>query len=77
MMTEIFGLLLEAKKLGLDITQLVLYITIYVLLRRDLSRLIDAQFNKLIAALKSLENAHNERLNKIEVHVGLKKGHHD
>lgn len=67
-------ILLNAKKLGLDLTQMILYISIYFLLRRDLSKLIDAQFNKLIAAIKSLENAHNERLNKIEVHVGLKKG---
>ena len=69
-----FDILLNAKRLGLDITQMILYISIYFLLRRDLSKLIDAQFNKLIAAIKSLENAHNERLNKIEVHVGLKKG---
>lgn len=71
---DMFDILLNAKRLGLDITQMILYISIYFLLRRDLSKLIDAQFNKLIAAIKSLENAHNERLNKIEVHVGLKKG---
>lgn len=71
---DIFTLLLEAKKMGLDITQLLMFGTIYFLLRRDLVRVIDRQFDKLIVAINSLEKAHNERLNKIEVYIGLKKG---
>lgn len=67
-------LLIEAKRLGLDITQIVQFIILYFLLKKDLTKIIDAQFNKLIDAIKSLEKAHNDRLNKIEVHVGLKKG---
>jgi hypothetical protein len=71
---DFVSLLIEAKRLGLDITQIVQFIILYFLLKKDLTKLIDAQFNKLIDAIKSLEKAHNERLNKIEMHVGLKKG---
>lgn len=71
---DIVNLLIEAKRLGLDITQIVQFVILYFLLKKDLTKIIDAQFNKLIDAIKSLEKAHNDRLNKIEVHVGLKKG---
>ena len=69
---ELLGTLIEAKRLGFDFGQILSLIILYVLLRRDLSKVIDQQFNKLIDALKSLEKAHNDRLNKIEAHVGLK-----
>lgn len=70
---DIFNLLIEAKKIGLDVTQLVQFIILYYLLKKDLTKIIDLQFSKLIDAIKSLEKAHNDRLSKIEVHVGLKK----
>jgi hypothetical protein len=70
---DIFNLLIEAKRLGLDVTQLVQFIILYYLLKKDLTKIIDLQFSKLIDAIKSLEKAHNDRLSKIEVHVGLKK----
>lgn len=70
---DIFNLLIEAKRIGLDVTQLVQFIILYYLLKKDLTKIIDLQFSKLIDAIKSLEKAHNDRLSKIEVHVGLKK----
>jgi hypothetical protein len=70
---DIFNLLIEAKRIGLDVTQLVQFIILYYLLKKDLTKIIDFQFSKLIDAIKSLEKAHNDRLSKIEVHVGLKK----
>ena len=70
---DIFNLLIEAKRLGLDVTQLVQFIILYYLLKKDLTKIIDLQFSKLIDAIRSLEKAHNDRLSKIEVHVGLKK----
>lgn len=69
---EVFAILAEARALGFDLGQMASLLAIYFLLRKDLTKVIDKQFNKLIDALKSLENAHNERLNRIEAHVGLK-----
>lgn len=71
---DIFEVLINAKKLGLDIQQLLLFGMVYYLLRRDLMKVIDNSINKLVDAINSLEKTHNERLSKIEVHVGLKKG---
>jgi hypothetical protein len=37
-------------------------------------KVIDNSINKLVDAINSLEKTHDQRLSKIEVHVGLKKG---
>jgi hypothetical protein len=71
---DIVTLLMDAKKLGLDIQQLLLFGMVYYLLRRDLMKVIDNSINKLVDAINSLEKTHDQRLSKIEVHVGLKKG---
>lgn len=62
-----------AKEMGLEVGQIASMLGIYFLLRRDLLKVIDTQFDKLIKAINALEKSHNERLNKIETHVGLKK----
>lgn len=66
-------MLSEAKNMGFDVGHLVSLGAMYFMLRSDLIKIIDKQFSKLIDAIQSLEHAHNERLNKIEAHVGLKK----
>lgn len=71
---DIVTLLMDAKKLGLDIQQIILFGMVYWMLRRDLMKVIDGSINKLVEAINALERTHNERLSKIEVHVGLKKG---
>lgn len=70
---DVLTVLMEAKRLGLDLTQLLMFGTVYFLLRRDLVKVMDRQFDKLIMAINLLEKAHNERLNKLEAHIGLKK----
>lgn len=70
---DVLTVLMEAKRLGLDLTQLFMFGTVYLLLRRDLVKVMDRQFDKLIMAINLLEKAHNERLNKLEAHIGLKK----
>ena len=59
--------------MGLDLTQLLMFATVYFLLRKDLVKVMDRQFDKLIVAINSLEKTHNDRLNRIENHIGLKK----
>lgn len=68
----VFSVLAEARALGFDVGHLLSLMAVYFLLRKDLLKVIDSQFNKLIDAIKSLETAHNERLNKVEAHVGLR-----
>lgn len=70
---EILTLLSTAKQAGFDIGSLVSLVIIYFMLRKDLIKVIDKQFDKLIVAINSLEKAHSERLSKIEAHVGIKK----
>lgn len=70
---EIVALFSMAKEMGLDIGHISSMLVVYFLLRRDLLKVIDTQFDKLIKAINALEKSHNDRLNKIETHVGLKK----
>jgi hypothetical protein len=70
---DIVTIILEAKRMGLDLTQLLMFSTVYFLLRKDLVKVMDRQFDKLIVAINSLEKTHNDRLNRIENHIGLKK----
>lgn len=74
MMSELIALLTTAKQAGFDLGSLVSLVVIYFMLKRDLIKVIDKQFDKLIVAINSLEKAHNERLSKIEYHIGIKKG---
>ena len=69
MMGEFIALMTTAKNAGFDFGQYVALVTIYFMLKR----MFDKQFDKLIGAINSLEKAHNERLSKIEAHVGIKK----
>lgn len=66
---EVVPLLTSAKQMGFDVGQLLSLAAMYFMLRKDLMK----QLDKLIIAIQSLEKAHNERLSKIEAHVGLKK----
>jgi hypothetical protein len=70
---DIVTIILEAKRMGLDLTQILMFATVYFLLRKDLVKVMDRQFDKLIVAINSLEKTHNDRLNRIENHIGLKK----
>ena len=72
-MGDIIAMLTTAKTAGLDLTQLLMFVTVYFLLRKDLVKVMDRQFDKLIVAINSLERTHNERLNRIETHIGLRK----
>lgn len=67
---EVIPLLTAAKNMGFDLGQIISLAAMYFMLRKDLMK----QLDKLIFAINSLEKAHNERLSKIEAHVGLKKG---
>lgn len=66
---EVVPLLTAAKQMGFDLGQMISLAIMYFMLRKDLMK----QLDKLIIAIQSLEKAHNERLSKIEAHVGLKK----
>lgn len=66
---EVVPLLTAAKQMGFDLGQMISLAIMYFMLRKDLMK----QLDKLIIAIQSLEKAHNERLNKIESHIGLKK----
>jgi hypothetical protein len=70
MMGEIIALLTTAKQIGMDIGSMVQMVIMFFMVKR----MFDKQFDKLILAINSLEKAHNERLSKIEAHVGIKKG---
>lgn len=69
-MGEIIALLTTAKQIGMDIGSMVQMVIMFFMVKR----MFDKQFDKLILAINSLEKAHNERLSKIEAHVGIKKG---
>ena len=69
-MGEIIALLTTAKQVGMDIGSMVQMVIMFFMVKR----MFDKQFDKLILAINSLEKAHNERLSKIEAHVGIKKG---
>lgn len=68
-MGEIIALLTTAKQIGMDIGSMVQMVIMFFMVKR----MFDKQFEKLIGAINSLEKAHNERLSKIENHIGLKK----
>jgi len=70
MMSELIALFVTAKQIGMDIGSMVQMIVMFWMIKR----MFDKQFDKLILAINSLERAHNERLSKIEAHVGIKKG---
>lgn len=70
---EIISLLTAAKELGFEIGHILSLIMMYLMLRRDLMKVFDKQFGKLIDAIKTLEKAHNKRLTEIETHVGMNK----
>lgn len=70
---EIVALLTAAKEIGFDIGQLSTLGLLYFMLRKDLMKVIDKQFNKLIDAIKSLEATHNKRIEVLEVDVVLLK----
>lgn len=70
---EIIALLATAKELGFEVGHIISLLVMYFLLKRDLLKVFDKQFEKLIDAIKGLEKVHNDRLEKIESHVGLNK----
>lgn len=63
---EIIALLTSAKELGVDVGHLGSLGFMYFMLRKDLMKVIDSQFNKLIDAIKSLEATHNKRIVGLE-----------
>ena len=67
---EIIALLTTAKQVGMDVGSIVQMMIMFFMVKK----MFDKQFDKLILAINSLEKAHNERLSRIEAHVGLKKG---
>lgn len=69
-MGELIALLTTAKQVGMDIGSMIQMVIMFFMVKR----MFDKQFDKLILAINSLEKAHNERLSKIEAHVGIKKG---
>lgn len=69
-MGELIALLTTAKQVGMDVGSMVQMVIMFFMVKR----MFDKQFDKLILAINSLEKAHNERLSKIEAHVGIKKG---
>lgn len=70
---EIIATLTALKEMGIEVGQIGAYFAMYFMLKRDLLKATEKQFDKLIDAIKSLERAHNERLTTIETHIGLKK----
>lgn len=70
---EVISILTAAKEMGFEVGHIVSLLVMYFLLKKDLLKVFDKQFEKLIEAIKSLEKVHNERLEKIEAHVGLNK----
>lgn len=70
---DVLALLTTAKEAGFEAGGIVSLLGMYFMLRRDLMKVFDKQFGKLIDAIKSLEKAHNDRLEKIETHIGIKK----
>lgn len=68
-MMEIIALLTTAKEMGIETGQIFSMIVIYFMLQRTVKK----EFEKLIVAIKDLEKSHNQRLEIIETHVGLKK----
>ena len=69
-MGELIALLTTAKQVGMDVGSMVQMVIMFFMVKK----MFDKQFDKLILAINSLEKAHNERLSKIEAHVGIKKG---
>lgn len=63
---DFIQLFTQAKEMGLEIGQIASYIVLYLMLRRDVLKVSDKQFTKLIDAIKSLEATHNARINNIE-----------
>lgn len=66
---EALALITAAKQFGLDVQILVPMAIVYFLLNRSFAK----QFAKLIDAINRLEKSHNERISRIEDHVGLTK----
>ncbi len=73
---EIIAILTAMKEMGFEAGQILSLIVMYFMLRRDLIKtlgvMIKEAFDRLIGALNSLEESHNNRLKKIEDHIGLK-----
>lgn len=69
-MGELIALLTTAKQVGMDVGSMVQMVIMFFMVKK----MFDKQFDKLILAINSLEKAHNERLSKIEYHIGIKKG---
>lgn len=77
---DLIALFKTATEMGFDAGQIVMFAVIYWRLRKDLKKglaedlksLVGSEFAKLIGAINQLERTHNERLKKIEDHVGLK-----
>ena len=65
---EFLTILAVSKEMGLDPQVIVPMGIVYFLLNRSFS----SQFERLIQAINSLEKTHNERLKRIEDHVGLR-----
>lgn len=66
---EIIALLTAAKEMGFETGHILSMVIIYLMLQRTVKK----EFDKLITAIKELEKSHNQRLEIIETHVGLKK----
>lgn len=66
---EIIAILTLAKEMGFEAGHILTMVTVYGLLLRTVKK----EFDKLIKAIKDLEETHNKRIETIESHIGLKK----
>lgn len=62
---EIITLLTTAKEAGFETGTIVSIAVIAVILRRDVTKILDKQVDKIVKAI----GAHNERLNVLETDV--------
>jgi hypothetical protein len=69
---EIVAILTAAKEMGFEAGHILSLFIMYFMLKSNLNKVFTKQFDKLIEAIESLEKTHNQRLKRIEDHVGLK-----
>lgn len=86
-MLEIFAILTTMKEMGFEAGHILSLVIMYVMLKKDVLKVLEKRsteiFDKiidtvskrmeeLILAIRDLEKSHNDRLQKIEDHIGLK-----
>ena len=80
---EVVALLTAMKEMGFEAGHILSLLVMYFMLHSRLIKVVDKKitelFEKLIeaigdlkTAMKDLEKVHNERIQKIETHIGLK-----